>query len=102
MVYVARRCFAGHVQHRGKVEDELYDIFYELFSREENALSNEEIPLEYARIVKRTTELKRLIEFGATKDIDKMTWEEIRGASAWQKAFAQWQWDTKDDPPKES
>lgn len=98
MVNASCRCFAGQFRHRGKVEDELAEIFYDLFSLSDNQTLPYQVSFEYGRIIKRVNELKHLTEFGLTYNANQATTLEKKGILAWQKALIRWK---ADNAPKD-
>lgn len=86
MVNAPCRCFAGHFRHRGKVEEELTEILYDLFSLEDNQQLPYRIEEHYAKIIDRVSYLRREKEFTGSVDLSKENFLIIRGVQAWQRA----------------
>lgn len=73
------RCF----QFLGKVAEELYEIFVALFSEGND---DERVPAQYQRIVSQTLDLKHDIEFGYQIPRAEMTYTQLLGSRAYQRA----------------
>lgn len=72
-------------QFHGKVAEELYEIFLELFDPD----SPDDTPIEgqFQRIVSKTLDLKNDIDFGFTISRSEMTYTELLGSRAYQRAL---------------
>lgn len=78
----SRRLF----QFRGKIESELFDIFYDLLTLTDG---DEErvVPAKYQKIVRETVDLKTDIEFGYAYSLSQATHNQLLGSRAYQRAL---------------
>lgn len=79
----------ARVQLLGKVEGELFDVFYKLLTEEDSG--DEDIPPEYVNLVRRTLDLKADIEFGYTIGRDQISLNELNASRAYQRAVSRMQ-----------
>ena len=64
MVYVFSRRIARHFFDGGKVAEDLFEIYYDLFSAEDDAdFQNRQIPEAYARVIRSVNEKVILKDF---------------------------------------
>ena len=75
--------FGRCLQFLGKVAEELYDVFVALFSEGND---DEKVPAQYQRIVSQTLDLKHDIEFGYLIPRSEMTYTQLLGSRAYQRA----------------